>query len=268
MSLILLMGVNGAGKGKKGLMLQYLTAGLGVYRIVMSELIERHIRNKTPLGSQFAAQKALKDAGRLLSDAPVFEAIEQEMLGIYADHESSGGAGECVIILDGFPRIMEEDNTEQLKRFMSYRIPFTAFNFKIDEATCLHRVNERAKTEGKRGDEASAPDRFVRLGRGNDKMLRVMKATNPHSVVLIDGTLPVRDQIMRILKKCFSPSNVMKMTKCLDNPKHAAREIMDEMEGKKPHHGGATAHSVHDAQQAEHASASTGGGDARELVEP
>ena len=263
MSLILLMGVNGAGKGKKGLMLQYLTAGLGVYRIVMSELIERHELNKTPLGLQFAAQKARKDAGRLLSHAPVFEAIEQEILAIYADHESSGSTEECVIILDGFPRIMEDDDTEQLKHFMSYRIPFTAFNFKIDEATCLHRVNYRAETEGKRGDEASAPDRFVKLGHGNNKMLRVMKAANPHSVVLIDGTLPVRDQIMRILKKCFSPSNVMKMAKCLDNPKHAARDLMDKIEGKKPHLGGATAHSI-PRGLTEHPPSS--GGDARELL--
>ncbi len=261
LTFILLMGVNGAGKGKKGLILEYLAEAFGTYRIVMSDLIDRHVRDKTPLGLQFAAQKAVKDAGNLLSDAAVFEAVEMEILRLYALYETSGYKGECTIILDGYPRSMGDD-TDQLKRFLSYRVPFSAFEFKIDEATCLHRVIERAKNEGKRGDEKSAPDRFVRLGRGNSKMLRVIKAANPNSAVTIDGTLPVRDQLMRVMKKCYSPSNVMKMAKCLDMRDHRARKLMDEIEGKT-HRGGASAHAVHNTQRVEHA---VGSGDARELV--
>lgn len=235
---IVLIGANGAGKSKKGEILELLTSQFGTYRIVMSDLIKKHRREKTPLGAQFDAEEQIESAGGLLSDNPVFEAFEQEVIRIFGLYEDSGYKGECTIILDGFPR-----NILQLKHFMSYRIPFTFFHFNIDEATCLYRVKIRAETEGSRGDDPVALDRFKLQTRNNADMMRMAKASNPHSVVPINGTLPVREQITRIIKRTFGPRYVMQMIKRLDNTTDSARKKMDEIEGKIQR-GGATAHAV------------------------
>jgi adenylate kinase family enzyme len=258
------MGVNGSGKGTKGLILRNLAEGLGVYRIVMSELIDRHIKNNTPLGLIFNAQKKTKESGGLLLNPQIFEAIEQEILAIYASYELSGYGGECKIILDGYPRVEKIEDTEQLERFLSYGIPYIVFNLVIDKNTCLHRVNVRAITEGERGDEASAPERFDKLSLGNEEILRVMRALNPHNIIQIDGGVLILEQIMRILKKCFGPGDIMKMIKHLDNPQHEARKIIDKAERKKLLHGGATAHSV-PRGMTEHNSTPASGSDALSL---
>ncbi|HTK33650.1 MAG TPA: hypothetical protein VL335_03875 [Candidatus Paceibacterota bacterium] len=242
---ILLMGQNGVGKEKKGQML-YLLAG-NIYRIVMSKVIKSHRAAKTPLGLQFMEEIDNEKNGKLLSDNPVIEAFEDEVMRIYTAHIESGVGGMCRIIIDGFPR-----NMTQLKRFLTYRVSFIAFYITISEATCIARVNERAETEGPRNDDDKAADRYRELTEHNRRMVQVMKLSNPHSVVPINGELPMRDQITRMLKKAFDPRAVKRMVACLDNPTDAARKLMDEVEKRKPviptppraERGGASAHSI------------------------
>ena len=240
-----LMGPNGAGKNKKGRIICDLGQSIGTYRIVMSDVIKQHRRRKTPLGIQFEQEQGIEDGGGLLSDAPVISAFEEEVLNTFELHKSVQDGHTCRIVLDGFPR-----NPAQMKRFMSYRVPYTIFAINIGEATCLERVDHRAKMEGPRSDDASAPDRFRLLTRNIGEMTRMAKRSNPHSVILINGILPVRDQIMRILKRTFSPRDVLRMAKRLDNRTDSARSLMDEVEGKKYH--GATAHSIPGAQTGWH----------------
>jgi hypothetical protein len=226
---ILLLGANGSGKQLKGEILEALAWGKKLKRLVMSDIIKHHRALKTPLGLKFIEEAGEENRGKLLSSGPVNEAIEREILKGY-------DAGARIFALDGWPR----DPDEQLPAFLSYHAPHKAFVLKLSEEACLRRVHERALKFGPREDDAVALDRFKLQTANIAKMVKRLTRDNPSSVEHISTELPVRQQVMKMLKKVFAPGDVLDMAKMLNDPKHRAYQLINDAE--KPH--GATARSV------------------------
>ncbi len=89
MTLVVLLGAPGAGKGTQAAALR---DRLGIPHIATGDLFRAAIRDATPVGREV---RAYMDAGQLVPDAVTIRMLEERL----ARADASGGA-----ILDGFPR--------------------------------------------------------------------------------------------------------------------------------------------------------------------
>lgn len=89
MTLLVLLGAPGAGKGTQAAVLR---ERLGIPHIATGDLFRAHIRDATPLGLE---AKGYMDAGRLVPDGVTIRMLEERL----GRPDAAAGA-----ILDGFPR--------------------------------------------------------------------------------------------------------------------------------------------------------------------
>jgi adenylate kinase family enzyme len=210
------------------LMLKGAMPDLRVARIVMSEVIEQHIREKTGLGEEFARGRELQKRGELMSDGPIFSGLEQEI-------RKECLLGNLVIILDGMPR-----NVDQARPFVG-AIWFRLFHIDIGLETSLARADRRrqeraeANLEPREDDEERVVIHRYRnvFERQTLRAIRMLENSRKPSVIRIPGERPVRDQVTKMVKGLHPIVDVRSRARILsqlDNPRHPATMIMVEME--------------------------------------
>lgn len=228
-----LIGAPGAGKEKKGLILAHLLSGCCMRLITSDEI--RSARTYEGTDEHCLFIKALlqdseeqQRAGKLVDDAPVLHIFEHRVRSAHEIHAAK------LIIWDGFPR-----NMGQAKHLIKCRLPYSAIHLDISYDECLRRVEERARKNGPRDDDREAPRRYRDFEKETLPAIRILKRHDVHSVLPVNGTLPVRDQVMRMLRFIKEQTSLVRIdlgaiSAMLDHPGHPAREVIDEMEGRIP----------------------------------
>lgn len=123
-----LIGPPGGGKGTFSL---FMKEKYGYYQICPGDRLRMHIKNETELGK---AIKPIVERGDDIDESIVFKIVDDEV-------------SECLnsgknFIIDGFPRSVSSLNFI-VELFKKKNITATIIHFKIDDATCLKRINNR-----------------------------------------------------------------------------------------------------------------------------
>lgn len=227
--IICLVGAGGVGKKVKGLILTEVGVA-PMYRFEMSELINGHRSHpESAIGKMLVGSEDVQSKGGLVNDAPVICLFEDACI---MGHHS----GANWLLGDGFPR-----SVGQAKYLLQCGVPYTLIYLEADKNTSLKRIRLRAELTGGRSDDSAAPDRYQTFMKETLPAIRMLKRTNPNSVIRVDATAPLREQITRILRFVILRSNMHKpkmalqlAMKRLDNPRHPAAMMIRDVESGKP----------------------------------
>ncbi len=172
---IVLVGPPGAGKGTQG---ERITGRLHVPRIVVGDLLRRHITARTPLGERASGYV---ERGELVPDHLVVGIVEQEL-----EPHTSG------FVLDGFPRSVAQ--ARMLDRFLGIRGAEldVALHFDIPDAVLAGRLVARGRDDDTPAVIATRLDAF----RAQEEALL---AHYRGRVVEVDAVGDVDDVFERVL---------------------------------------------------------------------
>ncbi|MEW6407384.1 MAG: nucleoside monophosphate kinase [Patescibacteria group bacterium] len=127
---LILLGLSGSGKGTQA---ELLARKFGFEYIAMGELLRREIKKKTKLGKKI--YKIINIKGQLVLDKITTK--------IFANHFIKKLKNQKKIILDGYPRTLEQVK-ELEKIFKKQKIKnFFALYIKISEAEAVKRLSGR-----------------------------------------------------------------------------------------------------------------------------
>ena len=141
MTVVVLLGAPGAGKGTQG---KLLAERLGIPKIATGDILREAVKNRTALGLQ---AKRYMDAGNLVPDNVVLDLIRAEL---------EKPAAQSGAVLDGFPRTAAQaELVDRLLAERGQRLNHVLL-LDVDEPELTRRILTRAAIEGRSDDTEQA----------------------------------------------------------------------------------------------------------------
>jgi adenylate kinase len=138
---ILLLGLQGAGKGTQG---RLISSEYGIPHIATGDILRSAIAAGTPLGRDV---QPLYDAGKLVPDEIMIELIRDRL----AEDNTREG-----FVLDGFPRTAVQAEALDAMLAEIERPLSVVFEFQLPEEVAVERLLRRAHEEGRVDDTPEA----------------------------------------------------------------------------------------------------------------
>jgi len=217
--LVSLVGKPTAGKGVKSKALAAMGGEFGISQITTSEMIRWNIQNGTELGAEFEKHRTGMNSRKLVP-------CELILPGLADAIDRAHKQGAQTIIIDGSPR-----SEMQAKALVNCRLDFELFELDISDEEAVRRTARRSEYEP-REDDSKILEGLKTFKFETVPGIRFTKKAGCYN--RIDGTQPMRSQLAQILRKLnFRPHQFKKMMSRLDEVDHAARIILDEVEGRR-----------------------------------
>ena len=136
--LIALIGPPGSGKGTLS---QYCVQELGWKHLSTGNLLRKHVLEQTEIGKRM---EFILKSGKLVSDGIINSMVEQWLLNAFQ------GTTNAVVILDGYPRIVEQAGALDL--FLREKLPDVKLDivyFNISDQIAIDRMSARYVCQNK-----------------------------------------------------------------------------------------------------------------------
>ena len=213
------MGSPGASKGTSSRIAHALIQNPHFQLLEMSSVLSK--RSKTPdeLGLALQQQEVIRKSGGLVDDQPAMQALEERIIKEYKD-------GKRKFTLDGGIR-----RVTQGKALICSGVDFQCFFFKVPNAIAISRLRKRAEIEGRPDDlnPQVIQRRMAIFERETINVVKLFKSHNSNSLIVIDGTVPIRTRVATMLRKLgFNGYDLQRMMSKLDTPGHPANDMLRE----------------------------------------
>ena len=203
---VVLMGIQGSGKGTQARM---LSKSHSLVHINIGATFRANIREKTELGNKI---KEFIDAGKLVPDDIVFEVINDVF------HKDCKG-----FILDGFPR-----NTKQAEYLTEHYHIDRLFFFKLKVEEAVKRLNSRRICPKCRSDYNLLSKPPIKNGIC-DKCGSELVIRHDDNVEAIKKRLDLFDRKTRPLLKYFREKNNLVIIDASQTPEEVHKIIVDNL---------------------------------------
>ena len=223
------IGPGGSGKGTK---FEIVTSVLSrAARIVTSEAIEDAKQHDNELGRSLLEQQEAQTSGGLIKDIPVLRAVNYRA-------QKEGLQAKRLLALDGVPR-----NRIQLDMLPKSKKRTIFVYFDITLKIALNRAQQRTHDRISRDLPPRPDDAPDIVQKRYSAFLQetyrgvVLHLLEHHaeSMVTIDATTPIRDQVITILDKLgLSRGEYRQAIKHLDDENHQAGQLVNRVQTRRP----------------------------------